>query len=611
MEILKFVTFLVLMLTCVGWIAKLTQNILAKRKKKGSSPPSREIATEVYKIIGSLAVMCIVSYLLCRPFCHYIIYELLYLFVFGKIILPLLWVSPLIALAIIQLKRSRGARANVGMSLMTISTAIGLLCFLLVTNGLLKSYFLALKFSPKIIETFPIQDPNKDRDTPFEVAVNSMQNQVKKANFEILPDNVHQTIVNGNFGWAGLITSHSSIMRWDSNPGIVTFDDGPVMPEHGRSKLVEFKNIPYAPERYFFSNIYWRLKSERMWGDFDEVYLVQLEDGEHKGWHFAAPFIIQKLRFPGILVPEWGGVVFVEVSTGSFFEKSASELKDNDVYKGLNLFPSSLASLYVEVRNSDSPGSFIYDVWQWFADTEYEIQQSKFDGYNQQPTIYPAVNNETFYMFCVEPKGRSASVLKECHFINTATGEYSKFVAEPGTINPDTACRVVRETLNNHRWGEYEKNESEPWKMAGSSKDSKSLTLEPLPRSVDGKSIFYRVSVTSSSFTGSENSERVFVDGITKETSIYTRRFDYLTLLNDHISPIVRDRGVGEKAHDIHSSVKDNDRFEQLLLEVKQMLEHSSKNNEEMKKFIEEQRKIIDAQHERLNQITPSQPPNN
>ncbi len=239
-------------------------------------------------------------------------------------------------------------------------------------------------------------------------------------------------------------------------------------------------------------------------------------------------------------------------------------------------------------------------VWQLVFSTENEIQESPYDGYNQQPSIYPAVDNQTFYQFSVEPNGRGAKVLKESHFVNTATGEYSKFVAEPGTINPDTACKVVRETLTNHRWGEYVRNDKEPWNMAGKSKESKSLTLEPLPRSVDGKNLFYRVFVTSTSFTGSENSERVFVDGQSKATSVYHKRSDYLSFLNKHISPVrsdLSDRAVSELST---PSPAVDSKLVDLIIGLEDVIKKNSQALDENRKFIEEQKELIKAQSELL-----------
>lgn len=566
MEWVKFILFICVACSCLPLILKwcvdlgmlafganpksikeystwLGQYARSKTGREGGRPqePSYPDMPSTYRpyllrIMGVSLILCIGSYFLCKPIYHTLVYDVAYKGIFGTLFPLAVWTGWAFALAYIQLRRRNTVRENTGMSLMTAIFAVGLVVALVVTRFYVYNHLLAKQYVPEIRNDFPIMDIERERDMPFENVVTAMQKQVGGGNFTVMAEHTTPTIVDGTYGYAGLISATRSTMQWSSGPGIVKYKDGASVPVKERVQKVSFDKIPYAPERKLFNDLQWRLKSYRFWGDFEPAHLVQLVQGDDTSWHFASPYTVHRLRWPGILVEEWGGVVFVKVSTGEMFEKTPDEIRSDKSYAGLNLFPISLTRKYVEVRNYDSPNGLLYDIWQWIASTQYEIEISEFGGYNQQPITYPAANNKVYQQVVTEPLGSGAQTSKKIYFVDGTTGEFSVFVPKDVTISPGAAESVVRDYLG-HIWGSYVPDIEDDLEDRERPADVKKITLEPKLLSLDGKTTMFKVAVTSTEFPNLPNFERVFVDSSTSQPVAFKERDKYMSLLRAGKTP--------------------------------------------------------------------------
>lgn len=582
MEWVKFLSFIALSLGVLGVVGHSIKSIVHGSR---DDAPSNKKAHGL-RVLGAMGVFLLGSFFLCRPLLHVVVYDGLYKFVLGSV-LPTLWTTPFFFLAYLQFRRLKGARANRGMAVLTTITALGLLVSLFFGRVVLTNYFIAREYQPQVIDSFPVIDPERERDAAFEVAVTSLQNEVGVGNYTIDPEHVFPADVDGTFGYAGTITATTGLLKWKSGPGIVVYNDGPQVPGRDRTKLLRFDNIPYGPERMLFNNIYWRLKAIRMWGDFEEVYLSQLIPGDDSSWVYVAPYTVQVIKFPGFLAPAWGGTVVIDVASGVHKDLSPQQIASDPDYQGRIFFPISLAKRYVEVRNYDAPGGLPADIWQWMFSTQHEIEISEFAGYNQQPVVYPAANNKTYYQITVEPKGKGAPTTKAVHFVDATTGEYTVFTPDKTTMSPDTASRLAREKLG-HRWGSFIPDIETPVTERERPEDTKMLTLEPRPFSIDGTNILFRVAVTSTDFTSAEDSERVFIDGVTREREVFDSRNQYLALIREGHSLFTDEES--EQAVELPVRVEQLEKKVELLTE---RLNETGELNKKLEQVLENQARML------------------
>ena len=205
------------------------------------------------------------------------------------------------------------------------------------------------------------------------------------------------------------------------------------------------KRMNVGPGMGIKDNVFWRLRKEKFWRAYEDLYSVLYEDD----LYFAVPLRKFKWRFqfPTVYtVPEFDGVALIH-SSGKIDFLSPEEAANHPVLQGQKVFSEYMARYQI---NSLQYAKGINNKL-WHHKDQLEIADVA-RGQNRQPFLVET-SNGLDYLIAAEPYGSAHGIFK-IFLIDARTGKirYFKQPATDTLIGPVKACDYVRKASPRISW---------------------------------------------------------------------------------------------------------------------------------------------------------------
>ena len=304
------------------------------------------------------------------------------------------------------------------------------------------------------------------RNMPKKVAENYMLSSLQTPKYTIY--NIHATGYNKTLYWYGLLEPEGLVNIFSLKP-----KGYELIPMNATERIIVQKDEQFenSPNIQLTDNLYWKLYRHDYFADYGTPKLIA-ENGEEK-------LIIPKIKyhFHGYYTtPYWAGVVVVD-KNGNL--KSLSPKEALKKYPYTPIYPEELSRIQIESQNYYKDG-FINNIMNlWFVH-ENEIELVDLGDYNKQPFLITDENGKPYWVFCVEPYGRSHGV-SQIFFMSMDGSILKKSYTQP-KIGPIKCIDYVKKSLPTYDWSQFE-------------------IVEPLPIIKDGK-LYWKVFIIPTSGSG-------------------------------------------------------------------------------------------------------------
>jgi len=333
------------------------------------------------------------------------------------------------------------------------------------------------------ISSLPQADADNPRILPKSVAMQYASNSLQTPRYRL--------------GSADIAVTDSGAMKWSMskvpdrtiNRFVLKQEGASFVDMSTQSKNVSFidDKMEYGEGMQVFDNLYWQLKKERFWVEYQDAVNIPHE-GEN---YLAAPMIGYDFhfRFPLFYTtPEYEGVALVD-SSGEIEMLSPEEAAEHPVLEDQRIFPYDLARFKVS--------SMAYRegiINKWFIH-EDQLEIGDLPGYgNEQP--FTVMTEEGIELFTsTEPFG-DAQGLFEVWLMDGQTGEMERYALNrsQGLLGAQKATNYVRKSNSRVNWDRFRPSEPLPvvvedtlyWQIRVVSGDSSGIAFTSFVNAASG-----------------------------------------------------------------------------------------------------------------------------